>query len=150
MNDRIEKEIELKAPVSRVWRAITDHEQFGDWFKVKIEGPFVPGEVSKWRFTHPGYDHVQMETVVKELRPESYFAYTWHPYAIDPKVDYSNETPTLVEFRLEPSAVGTRLKITESGFDKIPAHRRDEALKMNEGGWTSQIKNIANYVASNP
>ena len=150
MTDRIEKQIELKAPVARVWRAITDHQQFGEWFKVKIEGPFVPGEVSRGHMTHPGWEHVQWEAVVKEMKPESYFSYTWHPYAIDPKVDYSGETPTLVEFHLEPTDTGTLLKITESGFDKIPAHRRAEAFKMDDGGWTSQIKNIANYVASNP
>src|SRR3954470_6662000 len=122
MTDRIEKEIELKAPVSRVWRAITDHQQFGDWFKVKIDGPFVPGKASRGHMTHPGWEHVPWEAVVKEIKPESYFSYTWHPYAVDPKVDYSGETPTLVEFRLEPAGDGTLLKITESGFDKIPAH----------------------------
>jgi uncharacterized protein YndB with AHSA1/START domain len=150
MTDRIEKEIELKAPVARVWRAITDHEQFGEWFKVKLDGPFVPGEVSRGHMTHPGYGHVAWEAVVKEMKPQSYFAYTWHPYAVDPKVDYSDETPTLVEFRLEATDTGTLLRITESGFDKIPAHRRAEAFRMDDGGWTAQIKNIANYVASNP
>jgi uncharacterized protein YndB with AHSA1/START domain len=150
MSDRIDKEIELKAPVSRVWRAITDHQQFGEWFKVKLDGPFVAGEVSRGHMTHPGYEHVQWEATVKEIRPESYFAYTWHPYAIDPKVDYSAETPTLVEFRLEPTATGTLLKITESGFENVPAHRRAEAFQMDERGWGGQIKNIANYVASNP
>jgi uncharacterized protein YndB with AHSA1/START domain len=150
MTDRIEKQIELKAPVSRVWRAITDHQQFGEWFKVKIDGPFVPGEASRGHMTHPGYEHVAWEAEVKEMKPESYFSYTWHPYAIDPTVDYSDETPTLVEFNLEPTDTGTLLRITESGFDKIPAHRRAEAFKMDDGGWTSQIRNIANYVASNP
>ena len=150
MTDRIEKQIELKAPVTRVWRAITDHQQFGEWFKVKIDGPFVPGEVSRGHITHPGYEHIQWDAEVKDMQPESYFAYTWHPFANDPKVDYSTEPRTLVEFHLEPTATGTLLKITESGFDKIPAHRRAEAFKMNDGGWAGQIKNIANYVANNP
>lgn len=150
MTDRIEKQIELKAPVARVWRAITDHQQFGEWFKVKIDGPFVPGEVSRGHITHPGYEHIQWDAVVKDMQPERYFAYTWHPYAIDPKVDYSAEPRTLVEFHLEPADGGTLLRITESGFDKIPAHRRAEAFKMDDSGWTGQIKNIANYVASNP
>jgi uncharacterized protein YndB with AHSA1/START domain len=150
MTDRIEKQIELNAPIARVWRAITDHQQFGEWFKVKIDGPFVPGEVSRGHITHPGYEHVQWEAAVKEMQPENYFSYTWHPYAIDPEVDYSSETPTLVEFRLEPTDTGTLLRITESGFDKIPAHRRAEAFRMDDSGWTGQIKNIANYVASNP
>ncbi len=150
MTNRIEKQIELKAPVARVWRAITDHREFGDWFKVKIDGPFVPGEVSRGHITHPGFEHVPWEAIVTEIQPERYFSYTWHPYAIDPKVDYSSETPTLVEFRLEPTETGTLLLITESGFDKIPAHRREEAFKMDDGGWTGQIKNIANHVARNP
>jgi len=150
MTDRIEKQIELKAPVARVWRAITDHQQFGEWFKVKIDGPFVPGEVSRGHITHPGYEHIQWDAVVKEMQPETYFAYTWHPYANDPKVDYSTEPRTLVEFHLEPISTGTLLRITESGFDKLPAHRRAEAVKMNDGGWAGQIKNIANYVANNP
>lgn len=150
MSNRIDKEIELKAPVSRVWRAITDHQQFGEWFKVNIEAPFEAGKVSVWKFTHPGYENLRTEAVVKEIKPESYFSYTWHPFAIDPKVDYSHEAPTLVEFRLEPTAAGTLLKISESGFENVPEHRRAEAFKMDEGGWTSQIKNIANYVASNP
>jgi uncharacterized protein YndB with AHSA1/START domain len=149
MSDRIEKQIELKAPVARVWRAITDHQQFGEWFKVKIDGPFVRGEVSRGHITHPGYEHLQWDAEVKEIRPESYFAYAWHPYAVDPKVDYSAEPRTLVEFHLEPTDTGTLLRITESGFDRIPAHRRAEAFKMDDSGWTGQIRNIANYVASN-
>lgn len=150
MTDRIEKQIELKAPVARVWRAITDHQEFGEWFKVKIDGPFVPGEVSRGHITHPGYEHVQWDALVKEMEPERYFSYAWHPYAIDPEVDYSGEARTLVEFRLEPTDTGTLLMITESGFDKIPAHRRAEAFKMDDSGWTGQIKNIANHVASHP
>jgi hypothetical protein len=88
------------------------------------------------------------EIQVVRLQPETLFGFTWHPYAIDPKVDYSQETPTLVEFRLQKSATGTLLTLTESGFDKIPAHRRDEALRMNTGGWDAQLQNIERYVAS--
>ncbi|HKE94286.1 MAG TPA: SRPBCC family protein [Povalibacter sp.] len=146
MNDRIEKRIELKAPVSRVWRALTDYREFGQWFRVKLEGPFVPGQVSRGQITYPGYEHVKWEAVVKEMQPERLFSFTWHPYAVDPKVDYSTESPTLVEFRLEKAGAGTLLVITESGFDRIPPHRRMEALRMNEGGWTEQIRNIATHV----
>lgn len=146
MNDRIEKRIELNASIARVWQAITDHKQFGEWFRVKLEGPFVPGQRAKGRITHPGYEHVEWQATVKEMRPQELFSFTWHPYAVDPKVDYSQETPTLVEFRLKPIATGTELVITESGFDKIPAHRRMEALRMNDGGWTQQIENIRTYV----
>ena len=148
--DRIEKRIELKAPVSRVWRALTDYREFGDWFKVKLEGPFVAGQVARGQITHPGYEHVQMQMVVQTIEPERLFSFTWHPYGIDPKVDYSKETPTLVEFRLEKSSVGTLLEVTESGFDKVPKERRDEAFRMNDSGWAQQMKNIESYVAARP
>jgi uncharacterized protein YndB with AHSA1/START domain len=150
MTDRIEKQIELKAPVARVWRALTDHREFGEWFRVKIDGPFVPGEISRGKVTYPGYEHLKWEAVVKAMEPERLFSFTWHPAAVDPKVDYSKEPQTLVEFRLEKTAEGTRLTVTESGFDKLPAGRRPEAFRMNEGGWAEQMKNIEGYVASKP
>jgi uncharacterized protein YndB with AHSA1/START domain len=150
MTDRIEKRIELKAPVARVWRALTDYRQFGEWFRVRLEGPFVPGQVSQGYITYPGYEHLKWHAVVKEMRSEELFAFTWHPYAVDPAIDYSTETPTLVEFRLQPTATGTLLIVTESGFDKVPAHRRIEAIRMNDGGWTEQVKNIEQYVVSHP
>jgi uncharacterized protein YndB with AHSA1/START domain len=144
MDNRIEKRIELKAPVSRVWRALTDHREFGEWFRVKLDGPFVPGQVSRGHMTYPGYEHVKWEAVVQKMEP---FSFTWHPYSVDPKIDYSKETPTLVEFRLEKTTNGTLLLLTESGFDKIPSGRRLEAFRMNDGGWTQQMKNIESYVA---
>jgi uncharacterized protein YndB with AHSA1/START domain len=147
MNDRIEKRIELKAPVSRVWRALTDYREFGEWFRVKLEGPFVPGQVSRGRITYPGYEHLKWEVVVQKIEPERLFSFTWHPFAIDPNGDYSQEPPTLVEFTLEKTATGTLLVVTESGFDKIPSGRRLEAFRMNEGGWTIQMTNIENHVA---
>jgi uncharacterized protein YndB with AHSA1/START domain len=150
MMDRVEKRIELKAPVARVWRALTDYREFGEWFLVKIDGPFVPGDVSRGHITHPGYEHLQWEAVVKAMEPERLFSFTWHPYAIDPKVDYSAEPQTLVEFRLEKTAEGTLLTVTESGFDKIPAGRRAEAFRMNENGWAQQMRNIERYVAAKP
>ena len=148
MTDLIEKRIELKAPVARVWRALTDHREFGEWFRVKIDGPFVPGEVSRGNVTYPGYEHLKWEAVVKAMEPERLFSFTWHPAAVDPKMDYSKEPQTLVEFRLEKTPEGTRLTVTESGFDKIPAGRRPEAFRMNEGGWAEQMKNIERYLAS--
>ncbi len=144
--DRIEKRIELKAPVSRVWRALTDYREFNQWFGVKLGAPFVPGASTRGNITHPGFDHLVMEVVVQKVEPERYFSFQWHPYAVDPKVDYSKEEPTLVEFTLEPTAEGTRLVVVESGFDRLPAHRRGEAFRMNEGGWTQQLKNIEGYV----
>jgi uncharacterized protein YndB with AHSA1/START domain len=147
MSDRIEKRIELAAPISRVWRALTDYREFGQWFGVKLDGPFRAGQVSRGQITHPGYEHVKWEAVVQNMEPERLFSFTWHPYAIDPKIDYSEETPTLVEFRLEGTASGTLLLITESGFDKVPSHRRLDAFRMNDGGWAQQLKNIEKHVA---
>jgi len=147
MNARIEKRIELKAPVSRVWRALTDHREFGEWFRVRLECPFVAGQLSQGQITYPGYEHVRWQAVVQKIEPERLFSFTWHPYGIDPKVDYSKETPTLVEFRLEKIASGTLLLLTESGFDKIPSDRRLEAFRRNDGGWTEQLKSIEAHVA---
>jgi uncharacterized protein YndB with AHSA1/START domain len=145
--DRIEKRIELKAPVSRVWRALTDHKQFGEWFRVNIDGPFQVGQAARGQITYPGYEHLAWEAVIQEMDPERLFSFTWHPYAVNPAVDYSNEPSTLVEFRLQQTESGTLLTLTESGFDAIPEHRRAEAFRRNAGGWTQQMKNIEAYVA---
>jgi uncharacterized protein YndB with AHSA1/START domain len=150
MKDRIEKRIELKTSISRVWRALTDYREFGEWFRVKLDGPFVLGQVSTGHITYPGYEHLKWEAVVQKIEPERLFSFTWHPYAIDPKVDYSKEPSTLVEFKLEEIKDGTLLLLTESGFDKIPAGRRPEAFRMNDGGWTEQMKNIERHVTQKP
>lgn len=144
--DKIEKTIDMNAPVGRVWQALTDYRQFGQWFRVKIDKPFVAGEKSTGHNLTPGYEHVKWEAVVQKIEPEHYFSYAWHPYAVDLNIDYSKEVPTLVEFTLTPTAAGTRLMVVESGFDKIPAKRRDEALRMNDGGWTHQLQNIREYL----
>jgi uncharacterized protein YndB with AHSA1/START domain len=146
--DRVEKHIELKAPVSRVWQALTDHHQFGEWFGVKLETPFAAGQQSQGQITFPGYEHLKLELVVQKVEPERLFSYTWHPYAMDPKVDYSLEAPTLVEFTLEPTAGGTLLRVSESGFDKLPSHRRMEAFRKNGEGWAQQMTRIEAYLAS--
>src|SRR5580693_4485577 len=148
MADRIEKQIELKAPVARVWRALTDFREFGTWFGVQLESPFEVGNPARGRITYPGYEHLVWEAVVVSMEPERLFSFTWHPYAVDPKVDYSEETPTLVEFRLEKTAAGTLLRLTESGFGKIPTHRLADALRMNARGWSEQLQNIERHVAS--
>jgi uncharacterized protein YndB with AHSA1/START domain len=147
MQNRIEKRLELRAPVSRVWRALTDYREFGQWFGVKLDGPFVPGQPAQGQVTYPGYEHVRWQAVIQKMEPEKLFSFTWHPYAIDPKVDYSKETPTLVEFRLQQIPSGTLLLLSESGFDSIPADRRAEAFRMNDGGWSEQMKNIETHVA---
>src|SRR6478736_7083993 len=146
MDDRIEKRIELKAPVSRVWRALTDYREFGEWFRVALEGPFEPGKPVRGRITWPGAEHLIMTATVQRMEPERLFSFTWHPYAIDPNIDYSSEPETLVEFTLEAIPEGTLLVVVESGFAALPAHRRDEAFRMNERGWSIQIENIARHV----
>jgi uncharacterized protein YndB with AHSA1/START domain len=115
-----------------------------------MDGPFVAGKPIGGQITHPGYEHVRMEIVVKAIEPETLFSYTWHPYSVDPKVDYTKEASTLVEFRLQATAGGTLLTVTESGFEKIPSERRAEAFLRNDGGWRQQMKNIEAYVSKNP
>ncbi|MFY9987813.1 MAG: SRPBCC family protein [Chthoniobacterales bacterium] len=150
MSNRIEKQIELNAPISRVWRALTDYREFGEWFQVKLEGPFVPGKTSRGHITYPGYEHLKWEAVVQKLEPERLFSFTWHPYAVDPDADYSKEPSTLVEFRLEPKDNGTVLYLTESGFDALPKDRQFEAFRMNEDGWTEQMSNIESHLKQRP
>jgi uncharacterized protein YndB with AHSA1/START domain len=145
--DRIEKRFEVRAPHARVWRAIANATEFGAWFGMKLEGAFAAGESLRGRLTIPGYEHLTLDLLVEQIEPERYFSYRWHPYAIDPRLDYSAEPTTLVEFRLEEIAGGTVVTIVESGFDRIPLARRAEAYRMNEGGWTGQGKNLARYVA---
>ncbi len=136
MSDRIEKAIELNAPVSRVWRALTDYREFGSWFRVRLDGPFVPGQVTRGQITYPGYEHIRFEAVVQKIESERLFSFTWHPYAVDPDEDYSAK-----------SARGTLLRVVESGFDKLPSKRRLEAFRMNEGGWDEQLGNISRHLA---
>ncbi len=124
------------------WRAPADAGQFSEWFRVKREGPFAVGRRVGGPIADPGYEHIRMEVEVKASEPERYFSFTWHPYAIDPAVDDSQEAPTLVEFRLEAARGGKRLTVKGSGFDRIPAARWAEAFRMNEGGWAGQMKNI--------
>ena len=144
--DRIEKRLEVNAKRSRVWRALADATEFGTWFGIKVDRPFTPGTTVIGQLTMKGYEHVKLEMRIEKVEPEGYFAYRWHPAAIDTKVDYSAEPMTLVEFRLEESAGGTTVLISESGFDQLPASRRAEAFRMNEGGWASQSKKLAAYV----
>jgi uncharacterized protein YndB with AHSA1/START domain len=149
MDNRIEKRIELKAPVSRVWRALTDYREFGEWFRVKLDGPFVAGQISRGQMTYPGYEHVKWQAVVQKMEPKRLFSFTWH-HSLDPNADISKEPTTLVEFRLEKIEAGTLVTLSESGFENLPANLRLEALRRNDGGWTEQMKNIESYVAKKP
>lgn len=147
MSNEIRKSISMKAPQSRVWQALTDHKQFGEWFRVNLQSPFEAGKETRGNITYPGYEHVMFEANVVKIQPESYFAFTWHPYAVDAKIDYSTEKPTLVEFYLSHKDGTTHLEVVESGFENIPEGRRPEAFRMNSGGWEEQVKNIEHYVS---
>ena len=145
--DRIEKVIELHAPVTRVWRALTTASEFGTWFRASLEGEFVEGATIRGHITYPGYEHLTIEMLIERIEPQTRFAFRWHPYAVDPTVDYSSEPTTLVEFVLAAAGQGTRLTVIESGFDRIPVGRRAEAFRMNDGGWAEQMQNIARHVS---
>jgi uncharacterized protein YndB with AHSA1/START domain len=149
MQDRIEKVIELKAPVARVWRALTKHDEFGAWFRVDLKSPFVVGEVSHGITTYPGYEGMRWEALVVAMEPERLFAFEWCPYEHDDYRDFASAPKTRVEFRLEPIQKGTRLTISEAGFNGLPdAKRRVDALRSNTQGWDIQATNIARHVES--
>jgi uncharacterized protein YndB with AHSA1/START domain len=166
-SDRIEKQVTLLAPVSRVWQAITDANEFGRWFGINLEGEFVLGkpivgsfkaaisedwilehqkklglEPSRIRLPAPGFVFCTPE----RIEPEDYFSFRWIPYGIDAEVDLASEPTTLVEFRFEALPEGTLLTITESGFDRVPVNRRERAFRMNESGWSGQADNIRKYI----
>ncbi|MCZ6890863.1 MAG: SRPBCC family protein [Gammaproteobacteria bacterium] len=148
MEDRIEKSIEINAPVARVWRALTDHREFGEWFRVELTGAFIVGEVARGRITHAGLEHLEWEATVQAMEPERLFSFSWRPHATDPDADYSADPQTLVEFKLEPTPNGTHLVISESGFSALPDDSRVDAFRRNANGWEAQTKNIAAYVES--
>jgi uncharacterized protein YndB with AHSA1/START domain len=145
--DRIEKQVSLEAPRPRVWRALTDVSQFNSWFGVSLTTPFEPGAEVSGKIEIKGYDHVTMRIWIEKMEPERFFSFRWHPYAVEPGVDYTAEPTTLVSFTLEEVAEGTKLTIIESGFDAIPASRRAKAFSMNDQGWTGQAENIRKFLA---
>ena len=145
--DRIEKQILLKSPRSRVWRALSSAEEFGTWFGMNLAGQqFIAGKRVQGHLTYPGYEHLVVDLLIERVEPEHHLSWRWHPAAIDASVDYSSEPTTLVEFELTEVDAGTLLRVVESGFDKIPAVRRDEAFRMNTGGWEHQLVNIEKHV----
>ena len=146
--DEIRKQLLIAAPQARVWRAITDSTQFGAWFKVDLETPFIVGQATSGRITYQGWEHVRFTLRTEALEPETRFAYRWHPYAIDMARDYSSEPMTLVEFLLEPRDGGTLVTVVESGFDRLPPERIAEAWRMNERGWAEQLLNLQAHVAA--
>ena len=145
-SDRIEKQIELKAPRARVWRALTDAGEFGSWFGVELADRFEPGARVRGKITMKGQDF-PFEVTVERMEPEQLFSFRWHPFAVEPDFDYSKEPMTLVEFTLEEVPGGTQLTLTESGFDRLPPARRAKAFPANEGGWAKQMQLIEKYVA---
>jgi uncharacterized protein YndB with AHSA1/START domain len=145
LENSIERQIEIRAPIQKVWEALTNAKLFGQWFGATFHSPFVAGQTTKARNTTKGFE-MDMEFIIKEIKPQSYFAYGWHPYPIDKTFDYSKEEPTLVEFHLEKTSSGTLVKVKESGFNKVTASRRAEAIKMHSGGWEAQLRNIEAFL----
>lgn len=149
--DSIEEQVTLQSPRARVWRALTDPAEFGEWFGVNLAGATIaPGATVKGNITHPGYEHVVFEIIVEEIVPEERFSWRWHPHAIDPGIDYSSEPRTLVTFTLEDApGGGTLVRVVESGFDALPAARRASAFRGNSAGWTAQlVERLPAYLAS--
>ena len=146
--DRVERQIVLDAPRSRVWSALTDVKRFNKWFGVNLVGEFAPGREISGRITIPDYEHITMTAWVEAIEPERRFAFRWHPSAVDPQADYSKEPTTLVTFTLDEVAGGTRLTVVESGFDALPESRRLTALKGNTKGWENQLHRIQQYLAA--
>jgi uncharacterized protein YndB with AHSA1/START domain len=156
--DRIEKHVLLRAPRARVWKALTDAQEFGKWFGVKFDGPFVAGKpvsgviapttadaaVAKMQEPYAG---MRFDITIDRIEPERLFSFRWHPFAIDPGVDYSKEPTTLIVFTLEDAKDGTLLTVTESGFDRIPLARRAQAFTANEHGWTMQMTLVEKYLS---
>jgi uncharacterized protein YndB with AHSA1/START domain len=156
--DRIEKKILLRASRARVWRALTVPAEFGAWFGMKFDGPFIPGKSVQGKIvptqvdeevatSQKPYEGLPVEFTIERMDAEQEFSLRWHPFAIDPKVDYSNEPTTLIVFALADAPGGILLTVTESGFDAIPLERRAKAFAANEGGWEAQTKLIEKYLA---
>jgi len=143
--DRIEKRRVLRAPPARVWRAISNAREFGTWFGVELSGEFAPGRAVQGKVTYQGKD-VTFAFQIERMEPERLLSFRWHPFAIDPAIDYAREPTTLVELAITPAPEGTLLTVTESGFDQIPITRRAKAFAMNDGGWAEQMQNIARHV----
>jgi len=147
-SDRIERKILLKAPRSQVWRALANAEAFGQWFGVALEGKrFVAGERTQGQITYPGYEHLIWDVAVERVEPERVFSFRWHPYAVEPQVDYSQESETRVQFELDDMDGGTLLKVVESGFNNIPEARRLKAFRMDSRGWDEQMANIEAFLS---
>lgn len=145
--DAIERSIVIDAPRERVWRALTDTDEVSTWFGADLRGQrFVPGQRVRGPITHCGYEHVHFDVVVERVEPQDVLAYRWHPYPVDPAIDYDAETPTLVTFTLRDGPDGsTHVTVVESGFDRVPPERRLEAFRMNDGGWAAQLENLARH-----
>jgi uncharacterized protein YndB with AHSA1/START domain len=146
--DRIERKVLIKAARARVWRALSNAPEFGDWFGVDFKGKtFAAGKHVQGKITYPGYEHLTMDVLIERVVPEKLLSWRWHPAAIDPKVDYSQEPTTLVEFELKDADGGTLLTVVESGLDKIPLARRADVFRMNSSGWDQQMENAKKHVA---
>jgi len=150
VTDRITRSVVINAPRARVWRALSNADEFGSWFGANLHGQkFAPGAHARGNITIPGYEHVVFDALIDRVEPQDLLSYRWHPYAVDPKVDYEREPRTLVTFTLADAPHNaTLLTVVESGFDQVPPQRRMEAFHMNSRGWEGQLRNIVRHVAT--
>jgi uncharacterized protein YndB with AHSA1/START domain len=147
--DRIERKVLLKASRARVWRALSNAEEFGSWFGVRLKDQsFAPGQRTHGQVTHPGYEHLVFEVWIERVEPERLLSWRWHPAPLEKDVDYASEPTTQVTFKLEDAQGGTLLSVVESGFDAVPPDRRLGAFRQNSEGWDAQMKNIEKHVAA--
>jgi uncharacterized protein YndB with AHSA1/START domain len=145
--DSIERKVLIKASPARVWRALADAEEFGNWFGVDFKGKvFIAGQHMQGQITYKGYEHLSMEVLIEKIVPEKSLSWRWHPAAINPAVDYSQEPTTLVVFELKEVEGGTLLTVVESGLDRIPLARRGDVFRMNSNGWDQQMESIKKHV----
>lgn len=156
--DRIEKHILLRAPRERVWRAISDSTQFGKWFGVSLQGPFLQGQRVAGRIVPTSVDTevakmqepwagMACDFYVERIEPMDRFSFRWHPGAEEAGLEAPEHEMTTVMFELKDVPGGVLLTITETGFDRIPLERRAKAFADNEGGWEMQTKLIEKYLA---
>lgn len=147
--DRIERSTHIQAPRARVWRALSNAEEYGSWFGANLTGQtFAPGQQVRGPLTIKGFEHVVFDAIIERMEPEHLLSYRWHPYAVDPAIDYSKEQRTLVTFTLKDAAGGTLLNLVESGFDQVPPEHRLTALRMNTQGWEGRLWNILRYATA--
>lgn len=147
MEDEIVRTIDLKAPVERVWKALTDHEEFGAWFRLSLHRPFKLGELTIGETRYPGHEGLPFWAKIVAMDEPRLFSFVWPmDESIKPDDPDLDRKTTLVEFILEPSTIGTKLTVRERGFKNLPEDRQLQAFRDNQGGWDQQTSNIKRFL----